>query len=132
LTGKYEQWSAKCPIYLVGHSYGGLTARVLQHYLADSKFDGYDTDSSWVAGIIAVNSPLNGAMMTYVLGEHICHPPVVHWGSVGFWLSNIIHLLSFMDLAITKQLMNPKLGACHSHQMRTPLMHSQYLQSNGD
>ena len=39
--GKYEVWSEENPIILVGHSFGGVTARALQAYLANSRFPGY-------------------------------------------------------------------------------------------
>jgi triacylglycerol esterase/lipase EstA (alpha/beta hydrolase family) len=32
--GLYRDWDANNPVHLVGHSFGGLTARVFQHYLA--------------------------------------------------------------------------------------------------
>ena len=99
----------------MGHSYGGLTARVLLHYISANMFDGFETDSSWVRGIITVNAPLNGALMTYVLGEHICHPPVVSWGSVGYCLSNILHIISYLDVPLLKRIINPKLGGQTYH-----------------
>lgn len=33
--------------------------------------------------------------MTYLLGAHSYLPPLVSWGSVGYFLSNFIHLTAF-------------------------------------
>lgn len=96
--GKHEQWSEDHPVYLVGHSFGGVTARALQTYLAERRFPGYETNERWVSGIVAVNSPLNGALMTYLLGAHAYFPPIVTWGSVGYFLSNIVHLSALFEL----------------------------------
>lgn len=77
---------------------GGITARALHTYLVEKRFNGYDTNEKWVSGIITVNSPLNGALMTYLLGAHSYLPPIVKWGSVGYFLSNFIHLTAFLDI----------------------------------
>jgi hypothetical protein len=77
---------------------GGVTARALQTYLAEKRFLGYDTNENWVTGIVTVNSPLNGALMTYLLGAHPYFPPIVSWGSVGYFLSNFIHLTAFLEV----------------------------------
>ena len=34
LVGKFPAWGEDRPIHIVGHSYGGQTARVLQHLVA--------------------------------------------------------------------------------------------------
>lgn len=77
---------------------GGVTARAFQTYLAEKRFSGYDTNERWIAGIVTVNSPLNGALMTYLLGAHAHFPPIVSWGSVGYILSNIVHLSAIFGL----------------------------------
>ena len=35
--GSYPIWDGEHPVHVVGHSFGGLVARVLQHYIAEGK-----------------------------------------------------------------------------------------------
>jgi len=101
--GRFEEakllnWNAASPIILVGHSYGGNTARVLQNYLAMKKFPGYDTDSSWVRALITVNSPLNGALCLYQNGMNLTLPTIIRVGSLGYWFNIIAHVAEYLDL----------------------------------
>ena len=66
--GKCTEWDADHPLDLVGHSIGGLTARVLQQLLAEQFFPGHDTSASWIRSIVCLSSPLNGDPVVYSLG----------------------------------------------------------------
>ena len=78
--GKHKYWSKSNPVLIVGHSFGGNTALVLQHYLDVCVFaDHPNTSSDWISGIVTVNSPLNGALRTYDKGLHHNLPPIVKW-----------------------------------------------------
>jgi triacylglycerol esterase/lipase EstA (alpha/beta hydrolase family) len=74
---KYGQWDECHPIHVVGHSFGGPTARVLHHYLSlGNMFEGYSTNSSWITSVTAVNSPLNGALRVYCYGANVNMPNI--------------------------------------------------------
>ena len=45
--GAFPEWDESHPIDLVGHSIGGVTARVLQQLLADGAFPGHATSAAW-------------------------------------------------------------------------------------
>eukprot|EP01036_Dinobryon_divergens_P022297 gene22297-30540_t len=62
--GKLQSWSENCPIIIVGHSLGGNTALALQYYLEAKRFANFpNTSAKWIAGIVTVNSPLNGSLL---------------------------------------------------------------------
>jgi len=62
-------WSATSPVHLIGHSFGGQTARVLLELLSERAFEGWgDTSAEWVLSVVAISSPLCGALATYTLG----------------------------------------------------------------
>ena len=69
------EWGARHPIDLVGHSIGGVTARVLQQLLADRFFPGHDTDASWIRSLTTLSSPHNGDPVVYSLGAVPHLPP---------------------------------------------------------
>lgn len=94
--GKYPQWDADHPIYIVGHSFGGITAWTLQNYLAQQRFPGHSTSDQWVKGIVAVNSPFNGALQAYGWGLHLTHPALVQWGSKGFLVGVAVHVSEYI------------------------------------
>jgi triacylglycerol esterase/lipase EstA (alpha/beta hydrolase family) len=78
--GKLQSWSENCPIIIVGHSLGGNTALALQYYLEAKRFANFpNTSAKWIAGIVTVNSPLNGTIATYIRGLHLSLPPIVKW-----------------------------------------------------
>ena len=60
-------WSAEHPLHLVGHSYGGPTARMFHHLLSNGFFGNHFT-SEHVKSITTINSPHNGALAVYALG----------------------------------------------------------------
>jgi len=105
-NGKHPRWSSKCPIIIIGHSFGGSTAWVLQNYLAQKKFPGYETDASWVKGIICVNSPLNGALQVYGKGMDFSHPPVVRWGSVGCLIGWVVQWTEYFKIKSIRAFMD--------------------------
>lgn len=81
--GKYTEWDENHPVHLIGHSYGGVTARALHQYLADGLIEGAykgATSSSWVVSVTFVNSPLNGCIRVYTYGAHLSVPSIVRYG----------------------------------------------------
>jgi triacylglycerol esterase/lipase EstA (alpha/beta hydrolase family) len=55
----FPHWSEKCPIHLVGHSFGGPTCQMLRH-LCDSGFFGVNVNGCWVKSITTISAPHNG------------------------------------------------------------------------
>ena len=62
------EWDEQHPVDLVGHSIGGMTARVLQQLLTDQAFPGHRTSAAWVRSITTLASPLNGDPVVFGLG----------------------------------------------------------------
>ena len=57
------------PIHIVGHSFGGQTARMLLHLLSSGFFlESHGADASWIKSVTTISSPLNGSMAVYALG----------------------------------------------------------------
>lgn len=44
-------------MHLIGHSFGGLTIRLLLHYLEKQAFPGHDTSPDWVRCLLACLPP---------------------------------------------------------------------------
>lgn len=97
------QWDAGHPVHLVGHSFGGVTVRLLLHYLANGLFEGHDTSADWVVSVTTLNAPHNGTRLVYGLGADPQRPPLVRWGSVGHMLSSVAHVVEFLDLPSLKR-----------------------------
>jgi len=95
--GLYPQWSAANPIHMVGHSLGGNTIRVLQYLLSTKAFSGHDTSEDWIVSITALNSPLNGSLTAYALGEREASAPEIVTLSPGHVLGSVVHAFSFLD-----------------------------------
>jgi triacylglycerol esterase/lipase EstA (alpha/beta hydrolase family) len=108
--GKHPKWNSQHPITIIGHSFGGSTAWVLQNYLALGIFPGYATDASWVAGIVCVNSPLNGALQVYGKGADLCNPPIVRWGSVGCMIGWAAQWEGYLELHSLRKYMDFQQG----------------------
>ena len=104
--GKFETWSEKNPIIIISHSFGGVTAWALQNYLEQRRFPGYDSNHKWVAGIIAANSPFNGALRVYNLGLNLNQPPLVTWGSQGCIISWLIHVTEYFNLTSFRKVID--------------------------
>lgn len=85
-------------MHLLGHSFGGVTVRLLLHYLSHSLFPGHATSASWVLSVTSLNAPHNGTRLVYGLGADLHAPPLVHWGSVGHVLTLLAHVVEFADL----------------------------------
>ena len=100
-TPLFQGWSSKQPIHLVGHSFGGLTARMLHHLLdIGFFFKSHGADASWVKSITTISSPLNGALAVYALGAKNKQSKgerssVVPF-SPGFCLGIFVHLYDFI------------------------------------
>ena len=112
----YPKWDARHPVHLLGHSIGGMTARMLQRLLADGAFDGHVTSADWVISVTALSSPLNGDWVPHALGAQACEPPSpiatrIRPGSTGWMLTLLIHLLGFADLAWVRKRVD--LGLDH-------------------
>lgn len=62
-------WSESRPVHLIGHSFGGQTARMLIQLLHERAFASHpDTSAAWVSSCVAVSAPLCGALATSTLG----------------------------------------------------------------
>eukprot|EP01034_Spumella_vulgaris_P024532 gene24532-30888_t len=77
---------------------GGLTAWVLQNYLARKMFPGYDTNESWISGLVTANTPFNGVLKVHSKGLDHSMPPLVRWGSHGQWGMDNSHRGSLLCL----------------------------------
>eukprot|EP01039_Chlorochromonas_danica_P014334 gene14334-16723_t len=115
---KLPRWDADHPVFFVGHSLGGLTAWTLHNYLANGRFLGHSTTSSWITGIVLVNTPLNGALQVYNKGMNVHLPALLHWLSLGHCVGMFAQTLSFLDLPFVKQFFDPELAhwrLAHKH-----------------
>lgn len=108
--GKLKQWGPGCPVILIGHSLGGNTAWVLHNYLAMKKFPGINTSADWVAGLVCVNAPLNGALQVHAKGMDVLRPPIVRWGSPGCCIGWFAQWSEFFDLTVVKYLLDFQHG----------------------
>lgn len=110
-TGKIKDWSSSSPVHLVGHSFGGITARALHAYLSQGhRFEGHATNSAWVVSVTVIDSPLNGSLMVYSLGANEMQPPTVRWGSLGCIVGWLAHMFEYLDESRSRQLYDFKLG----------------------
>ena len=108
--GKLPDWDENHPVHLIGHSFGGVTARALHAYLDQGdRFKGHSTNSRWVISVNTISAPLNGSLMVYSLGANVGFAPVVRWGSPGFCIGILAHLLGFIDSAWIKAIHDFKL-----------------------
>ena len=66
--GLYPEWGTDHPVHIVGHSQGGLTARMLE-VLLDSVFVGEDSPllsqqhKGWIKSITTISTPHNGSTL---------------------------------------------------------------------
>eukprot|EP01031_Cornospumella_fuschlensis_P029896 gene29896-36101_t len=104
--GLYADWDENHPIYLIGHSFGGLTAWALQNYLAMNIFPGFKTNAAWIAGVVCVNTPFNSALRVYNQGMHMQAAPMVRWLSPGYFIGLLVHLFEFIDSPLLKKIMD--------------------------
>jgi triacylglycerol lipase len=65
--GFVENWSAKNPVVLIGHSAGAHTCLQLQMLLAKD-FWGIGSNADWVEAVVCVAGVLNGSTLTYKFG----------------------------------------------------------------
>ncbi|CAM9396560.1 unnamed protein product [Pylaiella littoralis] len=112
-SGLFSAWGEDYPVHLIGHSFGGQTARVLQHLMATGFFSepgGYQTSAAWVRSVTACNAPLNGSLLVYSLGEKADTAPAVRVGSHGHLLSVAIHVVELLDWAFLRRIFDPRLS----------------------
>ena len=108
--GKLADWSEEQPIHIVGHSFGGLTARVLHAYLAEgNRFKGHFTSKQWIVSVNTMNAPLNGCRMVYSLGANETLSPVVRWGSAGFCIGFLAHIFEYFNFNFVRRFHDFKL-----------------------
>eukprot|EP01041_Mallomonas_annulata_P006935 gene6935-14080_t len=119
-VGKYSNWNSKNPVHIVGHSFGGLTALVLQYYLSQKdKFLGHETSADWLTSVTTINAPLNGSLMVYSLGASRTQTPVVKLFSVGYFINLVANILEYFDLSYLHKLYNFQLvhwNLSHKHK----------------
>jgi len=108
--GILNNWDEQNPSLFIGHSYGGLTIRYLEYLLKIGFFPGYKTSPKWITAVITLNSPLNGSLTPYALGERIGSAPAVWWGSPGMWLSIAGHFWEFLDISFLKGILDFRLS----------------------
>lgn len=58
--------------------------------------------------LTACNSPLNGSLLVYSLGEKAETAPAVRLGSVGHLLSVVIHVVELLDWAFLRRVFDPR------------------------
>ena len=110
--GLYEEWDEQHPVYLMGHSFGGLTALALHTYLSEkNRFSGgHETSDKWVKGICVINSPLCGCLTVYSLGMNLVNPPIVRPLSGGGIVGLLSNLFEYFDSKKLKSMYDFKLG----------------------
>jgi hypothetical protein len=101
-------WSESNPVHLVGHSYGGVTARYFLH-LCDIGFFGTNINCNFIKSITCINSPNNGALSVYSLGQKDCTSSTttptttdtksrskhVVTFSIGWFLGMFVHVIEY-------------------------------------
>eukprot|EP01134_Creolimax_fragrantissima_P008297 CFRG8297T1 len=109
----HANWSSANPVHLVGYSFGGPTARVLQQYLHDKRFEGYPhTSADWVRSITTISSPNNGTTAAHsiggmVIGETGKTRPM----SPGWIVTKVLHAYDWVDVSwLKKHVYDPHLG----------------------
>jgi len=127
-TPLLKNWNAANPIHLVGHSFGGTTARWFHHMLSSGQF-GVNYTSDCVLSISTINAPNNGALSVYCFGGKCnsnnpscsCSSPststssssssrnrtehVLTW-SIGWLLGMYVHLHNFFSFFYLNSIYN--------------------------
>jgi len=72
--GIYPEWDSEHPIHIIGHSQGGMTARMLEHLL-ESKIDGEESEllssnqSNYIKSITTFSTPHNGTTLAFLVNN---------------------------------------------------------------
>jgi triacylglycerol lipase len=70
--GLYPQWDENNPIHLIGHSQGGLTARMLEHLLQNSYPDETslllkNSSDGWITSVTTIATPHDGTTLAPII-----------------------------------------------------------------
>lgn len=70
--GLYPQWDKNNPIHLIGHSQGGLTARMLEHLLANNYPDETslllkNINDRWIKSVTTISTPHDGTTLAPII-----------------------------------------------------------------
>ena len=70
--GLYPQWDENNPIHLIGHSQGGLTARMLEHLLKNNYPDETslllkNSDDGWIKSVTTISTPHDGTTLAPII-----------------------------------------------------------------
>ena len=100
--GLYPQWDETNPVHIIGHSQGGLTARMLE-YLLISQFDDESSSllskshSGWIKSITTASTPHDGTTLTpIIMNIFPFAQSIAAW--VGSFDSNILKSFYSFDL----------------------------------
>ncbi|MBT6871518.1 MAG: hypothetical protein HOA66_08710, partial [Candidatus Marinimicrobia bacterium] len=70
--GLYPQWDENNPIHLIGHSQGGITARMLEHLLANNYPDETslllkNINDRWIKSVTTISTPHDGTTLAPII-----------------------------------------------------------------
>eukprot|EP00124_Ichthyophonus_hoferi_P001651 Ihof_evm12s91 gene=Ihof_evmTU12s91 len=99
-AGEYRKWSGENAVDVIGHSFGGVTGRVLQNLLAKDYF-GYNTTSNWVRSITTLNAPHHGSPLVYYFGHDPYTPGSALTFSPGWLVSKLTYMWEFLPIPST-------------------------------
>ncbi len=91
--GIYPEWDNEHPIHIIGHSQGGMTARMLE-YLLESKIDGEESEllslkhSNYIKSITTFATPHNGTTLAFLVNNKF--PSLQKMSAYAGLLNNLI------------------------------------------
>jgi len=95
LEAAHPAWGPECPLHVVGHSAGGITALLFADMVASGAFEyaGHRTTSKWIASVTCVQAPLGGTPTTeYFSARYHEHGTELPAWTVAHLLSAAVHL----------------------------------------